>query len=80
MMSISHSVLMPISSERSDAEPSQCETVIDISQDSLCISGLDARVCCQNPTRREFNSLRSQTHGRYGMLKRVNPCCHSSLP
>ena len=33
MMSISHSDLMPISSERSDAELSQCETVIDISQD-----------------------------------------------
>jgi hypothetical protein len=33
MMSISHSDLMPISSERSDAEHSQCETVIDIRQD-----------------------------------------------
>jgi hypothetical protein len=32
-MSISHSDLMPISSERSDAGPSQCETVIDISQE-----------------------------------------------
>ena len=38
MMSISHSDLMPISSERSDAEPSQCETVIDMSQDFVCIS------------------------------------------
>jgi hypothetical protein len=33
MMSISHSDLMPISSERSDAGLSQCETVIDISQE-----------------------------------------------
>jgi hypothetical protein len=33
MMSISHSDLMPISSERSDAGLSQCETVIDIRQD-----------------------------------------------
>ena len=32
MMSISHSDLMPISSERSDAGLSQCETVIDIRQ------------------------------------------------
>jgi hypothetical protein len=38
MMSISHSDLMSISSERSDAEPSQCETVIDISQEFLCVS------------------------------------------
>ena len=38
MMSISHSDLMPISSERSDAGPSQCETVIDISQEFLCVS------------------------------------------
>ena len=33
MMSISHSNLMPIRSERSDAELFQCETVIDISQE-----------------------------------------------
>jgi hypothetical protein len=33
MMSISHSDLMPIRSERSDAGPSQCELVIDISQE-----------------------------------------------
>jgi hypothetical protein len=33
MMSISHSDLMPISSERSDAGLSQCEVVIDIRQD-----------------------------------------------
>ena len=33
MMSISYSDLMPISSERSDAGLSQCETVIDISQE-----------------------------------------------
>ena len=33
MMSISHFELMPISSERSDAGLSQCETVIDISQE-----------------------------------------------
>lgn len=33
MMSISHSDLMPISSERSDAGLSQCEAVIDIRQD-----------------------------------------------
>jgi hypothetical protein len=33
MMSISHSDLMPISSERSDAGLSQCETVIDIRQE-----------------------------------------------
>ena len=35
MMSISHSDLMPISSERSDAGLSQCEIVIDISQEVL---------------------------------------------
>jgi hypothetical protein len=33
MMSISHSDLMPIRTERSDAGLSQCETVIDISQE-----------------------------------------------
>ena len=33
MMSISHSDLMPIRSERSDARLSQCELVIDIRQD-----------------------------------------------
>jgi hypothetical protein len=33
MMSISHSDLMPIRSERSDAGLSQCETVIDIRQE-----------------------------------------------
>jgi len=33
MMSISHSDLMPISAERSDAGLSQCETVIDIRQE-----------------------------------------------
>jgi hypothetical protein len=33
MMSISHSDLMPIRSERSDAGLSQCEIVIDIRQD-----------------------------------------------
>src|SRR5215471_17955698 len=33
MMSISHSDLMPIRPERSDAGPSQCETVIDIRQE-----------------------------------------------
>ena len=32
MMSISHSDLMPIRSERSDAGLSQCEIVIDIRQ------------------------------------------------
>lgn len=32
MMSISHSDLMPIRSERSDARLSQCELVIDIRQ------------------------------------------------
>jgi hypothetical protein len=32
MMSISHSDLMPIRSERSDTGLSQCETVIGISQ------------------------------------------------
>jgi len=32
MMSISHSNLMPISSERSDARLSQCESVIGIRQ------------------------------------------------
>jgi hypothetical protein len=36
MMSISHSDLMPIRSERSDAGLSQCETVIDIRQ-GLCL-------------------------------------------
>ena len=38
MMSISHSDLMPIRSERSDAGLSQCETVIGISQDSCLFS------------------------------------------
>ena len=33
MMSISHSDLMPIRAERSDAGLSQCETVIDIRQE-----------------------------------------------
>ena len=33
MMSISHSDLMPIRTERSDAGLSQCETVIDIRQE-----------------------------------------------
>jgi hypothetical protein len=33
MMSISHSDLMPIRSERSDAGLSQCETVIGIRQE-----------------------------------------------
>lgn len=33
MMPISHSDLMPISAERSDAGPSQCEIVIDIRQE-----------------------------------------------
>jgi hypothetical protein len=33
MMSISHSDLMPIRTERSDAELFQCETVIDIRQE-----------------------------------------------
>jgi hypothetical protein len=36
MMSISHSDLMPIRSERSDAGLSQCETVIDIRQ-GVCL-------------------------------------------
>ena len=36
MMSISHSDLMPIRAERSDAELSQFETVIDISQE-ICL-------------------------------------------
>jgi hypothetical protein len=38
MMSISHSDLMPISSERSDAGLSQCESVIDIRQGFLAVS------------------------------------------
>ena len=38
MMSISHSDLMPISSERSDAGPSKCETVIDIRQEFCLLS------------------------------------------
>jgi hypothetical protein len=37
MMSISHSDLMSISSERSDAGLSQCETVIDIRQGFSCL-------------------------------------------
>ena len=39
MMSISHSDLMPISSERSDARLSHCEIVIDISQE-FCLFSL----------------------------------------
>jgi hypothetical protein len=52
MMSISHSDLMPIRSERSDAELSQCEIVIGIRQDFcyfLFVAGaseiLPLRVC-----------------------------------
>jgi hypothetical protein len=37
MMSISHSDLMPIRTERSDAGLSQCEIVIDIRQE-FCLS------------------------------------------
>jgi len=43
MMSISHSDLMPISSERSDAGLSQCETVIDIRQGFSGSSGRESR-------------------------------------
>ena len=39
MMSISHSDLMPIRAERSDAGLSQCETVIDIRQE-FCLFSL----------------------------------------
>ena len=39
MMSISHSDLMPISSERSDAGLFQCEAVIDISQEFSLFPG-----------------------------------------
>jgi hypothetical protein len=51
MMSISHSDLMPIRAERSDAGLSQCETVIDIRQEfwrfSLpCGAGKAARFRC----------------------------------
>jgi len=42
MMSISHSDLMPIRSERSDAGLSQCETVIGISQYFCLFIYLDA--------------------------------------
>jgi hypothetical protein len=42
MMSISHSDLMPIRSERSDAGLSQCETVIGISQYFCLFLYLDA--------------------------------------
>jgi hypothetical protein len=38
MMSISHSDLMPIRSERSDAGLSQCETVIGIRQEFCLLS------------------------------------------
>jgi len=38
MMSISHSDLMPIRTERSDAGLSQCEIVIDIRQEFSCSS------------------------------------------
>jgi hypothetical protein len=41
MMSISHSDLMPIRPERSDAELSQCEIVIDIRQEFSCFLDLD---------------------------------------
>jgi len=37
-MSISHSDLMPIRTERSDAGLSQCEIVIDIRQEFFCFS------------------------------------------
>jgi len=49
MMSISHSDLMPISSERSDAGLSQCETVIDIRQEFSafsCRESLGVAVFC----------------------------------
>ena len=39
MMSISHSDLMPIRTERSDAGLSQCEIVIDIRQE-FCLFSL----------------------------------------
>jgi len=39
MMSISHSDLMPIRTERSDAGLSQCEVVIDIRQE-FCLFSL----------------------------------------
>ena len=39
MMSISHSDLMPIRTERSDAGLSQCEIVIDIRQE-ICLDSL----------------------------------------
>jgi hypothetical protein len=42
MMSISHSDLMPISSERSDAGLSQCETVIDIRQGVFAFFGRES--------------------------------------
>ena len=42
MMPITQSDLMPISAERSDAGLSQCERVIDISQD---VFGFSARFC-----------------------------------
>jgi len=42
MMSISHSDLMPIRSERSDAGLSQFEIVIGISQDFACFLFPDA--------------------------------------
>jgi len=38
MMSISHSDLMPIRTERSDAGLCQCEIVIDIRQEFSCSS------------------------------------------
>jgi RHS repeat-associated protein len=44
MMPITQSNLMPISAERSDAGLSQCERVIDISQD---VFGFSARFCMQ---------------------------------
>ena len=44
-MSISHSDLMAIRTERSDAELSQCETVIDIRQE-LCLFSVKPRLKC----------------------------------
>jgi hypothetical protein len=44
MMPITQSDLMPINAERSDAGLSQCERVIDISQE---VFGFSARFCKQ---------------------------------
>jgi len=74
MVSITHSDLMPISSEESDAESSQCEAVIDISRDFRCLFRTAAplrrhRFALQlNPVRRAHQSVENAVNHRVANL------------